>query len=357
MFSELEHKKKRYEELHNLLSDPAVIADSQLYQKYAKEMSGLKDAVAKYDEYLKIIKHIEESELILKSKGQSKDLIDLAREELAALAKKKGLLEDELISMLTKDPDEEKNIIMEIRAGTGGLEASLFAADLFRMYSKYAANKGWKIEVLNSNITEKNGFKEVVFSVAGKGVYGHMKYESGTHRVQRVPVTEASGRIHTSAATVAVLPEAEEVDIEINPKDLEIDVFRAGGRGGQHVNVTDSAVRITHVPTGLVVTCQDERSQHKNKAKAMRVLRTRLMEKMISEQATKRSETRKIQVGSGDRSEKIRTYNFPENRVTDHRIGLTLHSLSNILEGNLDDLTAALKQADRKLKMGKKAKL
>jgi len=354
MFEDLVKKKQHFEELQRLLSDPKVIANSLLYQKYAKEMAGLKNIVEKYDEYLKILTGIEGAESILEAKTNSEEIVLLAKEELKTLEEEKNALQDEIISIVTDDPDKNKNIIIEIRAGTGGLEASLFASDLFRMYSKYAAKKGWRIEMLSSNISEKGGFKEVIFSISGAEVYGNMKYESGTHRVQRVPVTEASGRIHTSAATVAVLPEAEEVDIEINPKDLAIDVFRAGGKGGQHVNVTDSAVRITHKPTGIVVSCQDERSQHKNKAKAMRVLRTRIMDKTKQDQQAKRSKERKIQVGTGDRSEKIRTYNFPDGRITDHRIAFTIHALEDVLEGELDELFSALKDADRKLRIAGK---
>jgi len=354
MFEELGKKKERLEEIQGLLSDPKVISNSALYQKYAKEMSSLKETVDKYNAYLKVEEGIKESEAILESKDQHGDLISLAKDELKTLGDRKKELQNELIAAMTEDPYKDRDIIMEIRAGTGGIEASLFAANLFRMYSKFAAKKGWKIEMLSNNVTEKGGFKEVVFSISGKDVYGNMKLESGTHRVQRVPATEASGRIHTSAATVAVLPEAEDVDIEINPKDLQVDVFRAGGRGGQHVNVTDSAVRIRHKPTGIVVSCQDERSQHKNKTKAMRVLRTRIMDKLKQEQHNKRSEERKVQVGTGDRSEKIRTYNFPDNRLTDHRIGFTKHNLENILEGNIDELVLALKEAERKLKLGGK---
>ena len=351
MFKALIEKKERFDELHKLISDPKVIANNLQYQKYAKELASLKGVIEKYEAYQKVLKELQEARAIVESKHHDSDMVGLAKEEIKTLEKKKKLFEDDLIATLTDDPDKGKDIIMEIRAGTGGLEASLFAADLFRIYSKYVVKRGWKMEMLSSNITEKGGFKEVIFSVSGQEVYGDMRYESGTHRVQRVPETEASGRIHTSAATVAVFPEAEEVDLEIDPKDIEIDVFRSGGAGGQHVNVTDSAVRITHKPSGLVVSCQDERSQHKNKAKAMRVLRTRLMEKMKEDQASKRSQDRKIQVGSGDRSEKIRTYNFPDGRVTDHRIGLTIHDLENILEGDLDKLVIGLKDADRKLRL------
>ena len=351
MFEELKKKKERFEEMQGLLADPEVISNSALYQKHAKEMSSLKETVEKYNEYLKLIEDIKGSQSILESDDHGKDLAALAREELDSLNLRKKAIEDELISIMTEDPDTRKDIIIEIRAGTGGAEASLFVADLFRMYSRYGSKKGWKVEAISSNTTEKGGFKEVVFSISGKNVYGSMKLESGTHRVQRVPVTEASGRIHTSAVTVAVLPEAEEVDLEINPKDLQIDVFRAGGRGGQHVNVTDSAVRITHRPTGIVVSCQDERSQHKNKSKAMRVLRSRIMDSLKQKQKDKRSSERKGQVGTGDRSEKIRTYNYPDGRVTDHRIGFTTHNLEGILEGEMDELMLALKDAERKMKI------
>ena len=348
LINKLESIEKKYSELETLVSSPQVISDKERYQALSKELAQLRNIVTKYREYKKTTSEMEN----LKAMTRDKEIREMAEAELKEHEKKEQTLKTELeYLLLPSDPNDERDIFIEIRAGTGGLEASLFASDLFRMYSKYAVKRGWKIEMLSSNITEKGGFKEVVFSVSGQGVYGDMRYESGTHRVQRVPETEASGRIHTSAATVAVFPEAEEVDIEIDPKDIEIDVFRSGGAGGQHVNVTDSAVRITHKPSGLVVSCQDERSQHKNKAKAMRVLRTRLMEKMKEDQVSKRSQDRKIQVGSGDRSEKIRTYNFPDGRITDHRIGMTIHDLENILEGDLDKLVIGLKDADRKLRL------
>ncbi len=354
MFENLKEKKARYDELQRLVSDPKVIQNNLVYQKYAREMSRLSGIIGKYDEYLRLTAELEAVEGDLGDKSHDADYIELAEKEQEELKGRLDVITSKLEEMLIEeDEDAARDIIMEIRAGTGGVEAALFAGDLFRMYSKYASKQGWKVEMMSSNITEKGGFKEVVFSVSGQNVYGRLKFESGTHRVQRVPETEASGRIHTSAATVAVLPEAEEVEININPGDLRIDVFRAGGRGGQHVNVTDSAVRITHLPTGLVVSCQDERSQHKNKSKAMKVLRARLYDKIRQDQQDKRSRDRKKQVGSGDRSEKIRTYNFPDRRVTDHRIGFTIHNLEGVLEGGLEEIIAALKDADRKVKLGK----
>lgn len=348
----LEEKKKRYDELHTLMADANVIANTALYQNYAKEMAGLTPMINEYNNYQRMAKDLKDIEKVLNEKHHDKDFIVLAEEEHNKLKddlKKSGLRLEELV--LEKESGGDRNIIMEIRAGTGGLEASLFAADLLRMYSKYAAKKGWKTEPIDASTTEKGGYKEVIFSISGNGVYSRMKFESGTHRVQRVPDTEASGRIHTSAATVAVLPEAEEVDIDIRPEDLRIDVFRAGGKGGQGVNRTDSAVRLTHIPSGMVVTCQDERSQLKNKAKAMRVLRARLFDLKKTEHDKKISQSRRAQVGSGDRSEKIRTYNFPDRRVTDHRIGFTAHNLEEMLEGELDEVIDALKAEEKKLKL------
>lgn len=347
----VEEKKKRYDELHDLLADPNVIANRPEHQRYAKEMSSLTDLINEYNTYQRIAKDLQDIEKVLKEK-HDKDFIVLAEEEHHKL--KAGLKEsesklEELV--LAKESGGDRNIIMEIRAGTGGLEASLFAADLLRMYSKYATKKGWKTEPIDASTTEKGGYKEVIFSISGKSVYDMLKFESGTHRVQRVPDTEASGRIHTSAATVAVLPEAEEVDVEVKPEDIRIDVFRAGGKGGQGVNRTDSAVRLTHIPSGMVVTCQDERSQLKNKAKALRVLRARLFDMRKTAHDKKISQSRKEQVGSGDRSEKIRTYNFPDRRVTDHRIGFTAHNLEEILEGELDEIINALREEDRKLRL------
>ncbi len=353
MFEELARKEKRREELEKLLSDPDVVSKSELYKKYAKEHAALTGIVARYREYKKIEEEIVDTRKIL-SLREDPDLAVLAESELEELKKKRDLMAKELEDrMYTEDPDSDKNIIIEIRAGTGGIEAALFAADLYRMYTKYAAKKDCRTEILSSSLSVRNGYKEVIFSISGKNAYRFFKYESGAHRVQRVPVTETSGRIHTSAVTVAVLPEAEDVEVDIKPEDLRIDVYRAGGRGGQHVNVTDSAVRITHVPSGLVVSCQDERSQHKNKAKAMRVLNARLFDKLKSEQQAKLTQDRKKQVGSGDRSEKIRTYNFPDRRVTDHRINLTLHKLPQIMEGNLDEIVESLRNEEKKLRLGK----
>ena len=354
MFEALKARKERYEELQRLVADPKVIQNNLVYQAHAKEMARLAGVVGKYTVYLNLAHEIQALDKDMEAPGHDADYIELARHEREELTGRLDALTRELEdSVLEDDPDADKDIIMEIRAGTGGIEAGLFAADLFRMYSKYASRQGWNIEPISLSLTEKGGYKEAVFSVSGGNVYKKMKFESGTHRVQRVPETEASGRIHTSAATVAVLPEAEEVDVDIKTEDLKIDVFRAGGRGGQHVNVTDSAVRITHIPSGLVVSCQDERSQFKNKAKAMKVLRARLYEKQKDEYNARISKDRKQQIGSGDRSEKIRTYNYPDRRVTDHRIGLTLHKLEEIMEGDLDELIGGLAEADRQARLGK----
>jgi len=354
MLESLDTKKKRAKELEGLLSDADVLKDRQQYQKYAKELSGLMPILKKYDIYLDTEDEIKKTEAMLKEKHDS-EFVDLARAEVAELKDKLKSLKSELEEMqIEEDPDADRDIIMEIRAGTGGQEASLFAADLFRMYTKYAQKNNWKVDLMNTSASEASGIKEVVFSVEGQGgVFRKLKYESGVHRVQRVPATEASGRIHTSAVTVAVLPEAEEVDVKIDPKDLRVDVFRSSGNGGQSVNTTDSAVRITHIPTDIVVTCQDERSQLKNKIKAMKVLRSRILDKARHDYMSKISQDRKNQVGSGDRSEKIRTYNFPDRRVTDHRIGLTLHKLEAILNGELDEVISALVLAEKKVKLGK----
>lgn len=347
-----EDKKKRHDQLHALLADPNVISNTAEYQGYARELSCLMPIVNEYSEYLRISKDIKDLEKVLTEKTHDKDFLALVQEEKQSLERALKDSESRLEDLvLESDSDSDRNVIVEIRAGTGGLEASLFAGDLLRMYSKYAAKQGWKLELIDSSMSEKGGYKEVIVSISGKGVYGKMKLESGTHRVQRVPETEASGRIHTSAATVCVLPEAEEVDIEIKPEDLRIDVFRAGGKGGQGVNRTDSAVRLTHIPSGMVVTCQDERSQLKNKAKAMKVLRARLFDMKAREQDAKITQARRAQVGSGDRSEKIRTYNFPDRRVTDHRIGLVVHNLEKVLEGELDEIIQALKSEEKKIKI------
>jgi peptide chain release factor 1 len=339
------------EELDGLLADQKVLSDRNLLLKYGKERSALEPLVAKAAEFDQVEKDIRGAEEIIRTSDE-KELIELAETELETLTESKDKIEHELKELLLpKDPSDEKNTIVEIRAGTGGEEAALFAADLLRMYSRYAEGRRWKVDILSSSLTGVGGYKEVIFAVEGQGAYSRLKYESGVHRVQRVPTTESSGRIHTSAVTVAILAEADEVDLEINPQDLRIDVYRSSGPGGQSVNTTDSAVRVTHVPTGLVVQCQDEKSQHKNKAKALKVLRSRLLDKVLQDQEKERSSDRRQQVGSGDRSEKIRTYNFPQGRVTDHRIGLTLHKLEGILAGDIDEIVDALTHHDNELKI------
>ena len=348
MIKKLEELEKKYEELNKTLSDPNIMANQSKFQECAKMHSDISKAVLKYKQYKGTIKEIEEnSKYYLEEKDvEFKKLIN---EELEKLKEKKLNLEIELKEILfPKDPYDKKNCIVEIRAGAGGDEAALFAGDLFRMYSRFAENNGWNTEVMSSNPTGIGGFKELIFSITGKDIYGKLKYESGVHRVQRVPVTESSGRIHTSTVTVAILPEAEEVELEISPNDLKIDRFRSTGPGGQSVNTTDSAIRITHIPTGMVVTCQDEKSQHKNKDKALKILRARLFDMAEREKHEKLALKRKSQVGTGDRSERIRTYNFPQNRITDHRIGLNLHNLEEVLEGNLKDLVDNLSEKLKK---------
>jgi peptide chain release factor 1 len=336
----------KFEKLTQVLTDDAVLKDPKRYQNAAKERSDLEDTYQVAKKLAEAYKTIDDDRKVIAAGGDD-ELVQMAEAELDELEEKKEELEQELrVLLVPKDPSDSKNTIIEIRAGTGGEEANLFAADLLRMYTRYAESHGWKLEILSSHMTGMGGYKEVIFLLQGQDAYGTLKYERGVHRVQRVPVTEASGRIHTSAVSVAVLPEAEEVEVQINPKDLRIDVFRSSGPGGQSVNTTDSAVRVTHIPSGLVVTCQDEKSQHKNKDKALRVLRARLLEKAEKEQEDKLSAERKTQIGSGDRSAKIRTYNFPQQRVTDHRIGLTIHRLDEILDGQLDVLISALRQAD-----------
>jgi peptide chain release factor 1 len=344
MFKKLEELEKKYEKLNKNLSDPEIIANQPKFQECAKIHSDISKAVLKYKKYKDIIKEIEEN-LKLFSEEKDIEFKKLISEEVKKLKEKKSNCEKELNEiMFPKDPHDNKNCIAEIRAGAGGDEAALFAGDLFRMYSRFAENNRWKTEVMSSSPTGIGGFKEIIFSIIGKGVYGKLKYESGVHRVQRVPVTESSGRIHTSTVTVAILPEVEEIELEISPNDLKIDRFRSTGPGGQSVNTTDSAIRITHIPTGMVVTCQDEKSQHKNKDKALKILRARLLDKVEREKHEELALKRKNQVGTGDRSERIRTYNFPQNRITDHRIGLNLHNLEEVLEGNLNNLVANLSE-------------
>lgn len=354
MFEELKKKKELFEKLEKELASPELLSDRDQYKAKAKEYADLKEIIAEYDKYLILEDENNSLHKIIEDEGPDSEYGKLAASEIDeisnSLLKKKQKLEEMLLS--GDEGDYNRDVIMEIRAGTGGLEAALFASDLYKMYSKFAANRGWKLSVISSNGSERGGFKEIIFSVEGKNVFKFFRFEKGTHRVQRVPETEASGRIHTSAATVAVMPEAEDVELNIGPGDLRIDVYRSSGAGGQHVNVTDSAVRITHKPTGVVVSCQDERSQHKNKVKAMRVLKARILEAMEEAKRAERSELRKKQVGSGDRSEKIRTYNFPENRVTDHRVNLTVYNLANILEGELDCIIDPLMEEERKMRLG-----
>jgi len=347
MLEKLKDIESKYIEIENSLADPVQIANLQRLQQLAKAHAELAPVVSLYQKYQKMQKEIEETVALLEQETDE-EFVAFAKLEVDSLNKQREQLEERLkILMLPKDPNDDKDVIMEIRAGTGGEEASLFAAEIFRMYSRYAENHGWKIDLLSSHPTGLKGFKEIIFSLHGGQAYSKMKYEGGIHRVQRVPATEASGRIHTSTVTVAVLPEAEEVDLAINSEDLRIDVYRSSGPGGQSVNTTDLAVRITHLPTGLVVTCQDEKSQHKNKAKAMKILRSRLLEQMQAEQDAERAQTRKSMIGSGERSEKIRTYNYPQNRVTDHRIGLSVYQLDAVLDGELSAFIDALTSADQ----------
>jgi len=338
MFRKLAEVEKKFDELNKRLSDPKIISDQDTFRDYSKQHAEIAEIVSKYQEHKKICADIEEAREII-NHSKDEELRDLAKIEMDEYQVLRENLEHELhILLLPKDPNDEKNIILEIRAGTGGDEAALFASDLLRMYLKYVEIQGWKAEILDIHSTGGGGVKEVIVGIRGKKVYSQLKFESGVHRVQRVPVTEASGRIHTSTITVAVLPEAEEIDYDVDPNEIRVDIFRSSGPGGQSVNTTDSAVRITHIPTGLVVSCQDEKSQHKNKAKALRVLRSRLMDKLQKEQQSEISQNRRSQVGTGERSEKIRTYNFPQNRITDHRIGLTLYKLDSILLGNIQEI-------------------
>src|SRR5499433_201658 len=341
MLDRLAEIERHYEELERLVSDPAVLADRRRYVALAKERAQLEDTVTCWRERRRLADDIEQHRELLREKDE--ELRELAKNELPALEARLAELDVALRRLLLpKDPNDERNTVLEIRAGTGGEEASLFAAELFRMYSRYAERQGWRVEVLSSSPTGLGGFKEVIALVQGEGAYSRLKFEGGVHRVQRVPVTETQGRIHTSAVTVAVLPEAEDVEVDLADKDLRIDVYRSSGPGGQSVNTTDSAVRVTHLPTGLVVTCQDEKSQHKNKAKALKILRARLLDRARQDQQATIAANRRAMVGSGDRSEKIRTYNFPQSRITDHRINLTLHQLDRVLDGDLDPVVDAL---------------
>ncbi len=342
MFEKLSFIEERFTDLAAKISDPDVIADQETWRKLCKEHSDITPIVEKYREYKQVKETVEEAKELL-GDTQDKEFRAMLEDEVSEGQKAILRLSDELkILLLPKDPNDEKNVIVEIRGGAGGDEAALFAGDLFRMYSMYAESRRWRIEVLNQNATDMGGYKEISFSIEGAGAYSRLKFESGVHRVQRIPATESGGRIHTSTVTVAVLPEVEEVEVDINQNDLRIDVFRAGGPGGQCVNTTDSAVRITHLPTGLVVSCQDEKSQHKNKDKAMKILRSRLYDLVQSEQQAQIAQERKSQVGTGDRSERIRTYNYPQGRVTDHRVGLTLHRLDSILDGDIDEIIDTL---------------
>ncbi len=341
MFENLEEIEERFRDLEQRLSDPEIIRDRARYTRYMREHGELEPIIHAYRQYCQASAEMEESKALLSDRDP--EIKELARREIEAVSGRMNELKAELKQLLVpKDPNDDKNVFLEIRAGTGGEEAALFAADLFRMYYRYGETRRWKFETMSEHYTDGGGFKEIIVLIRGKGVYGRLKYESGTHRVQRVPVTETQGRIHTSAVTVAVLPEVEDVEVDVDPNDLKIDVFRSSGPGGQSVNTTDSAVRITHLPTGLVVICQDEKSQHKNKAKAMKVLNARLYDLELRQQQDEISEKRKSQVGSGDRSERIRTYNFPQGRMTDHRIGMTLYRLESILTGDIDEIIDAL---------------
>lgn len=351
MFEKIEIFDKRYSELSQRLYEPSVAADPEQYQKTMKELKSIEEIVLTYRKYKQAVKSQDESIEILEESGDS-DLKELAQLELDEAKQNIEELSEKLkILLLPKDPNDERNVIVEIRGGAGGEESALFSAVLFRMYSMYAEKKGYKVEIVNANETELGGYKEISFMIEGDGAYSRFKYESGVHRVQRVPETESQGRVHTSTTTVAVLPEAEDVELEIDPKDLKIDTFRSSGAGGQHINKTSSAIRITHLPTGTVVECQDERSQYKNKDKALKVLKSRLLKEKQDKQASEIAANRKSQVGTGDRSERIRTYNYPQGRLTDHRIGLTLYKLEDILNGNLDEVIDALVTADRAEKL------
>jgi len=352
MFDKLRQIEERYRELTRSMADPAVIGQPAAYARTAKAASELSEVVQKFEEYKQLLGRLEEARHMA-AEDSDREMREMAQAEVDELAARQGKLEDELRALiLPKDPNDDKNVFVEIRAGAGGDEAGLFAADLARMYTKYSERQRWKVEVMDSHPTGVGGFKEIVLSIQGRGAWSRLKFERGVHRVQRVPQTESSGRIHTSTVTVAVLPEAEDVDIRVEEKDIRVDVYRSSGPGGQGVNTTDSAVRLTHIPTGLVVTCQDERSQIKNRAKALRVLKARLLERAQEEQAAAIAADRRSQVGTGERSERIRTYNFPQGRISDHRINLTLHRLPAVLEGDLDEVVDALSAEDQRRKLG-----
>ena len=358
MFEQLSGAQERYQAINDRLMDPNVVSDPKQYAELMKEYKNLTPIVEKYCEYKKATEDMEEAKMMLEEGGLDKDFRELIEEQYETSKKDIEVISEQLkILLIPKDPNDDKNVIVEIRGGAGGDEAALFANSLYRMYSMYAESQGWKIEVLNANPTELGGYKEISFSINGDGAYSKFKFESGVHRVQRVPETETQGRIHTSTVTVAVLPEVDDVEVEINPKDLQIDTYRSGGAGGQHVNKTESAIRITHLPTGTVVECQDERSQHKNKEKALSVLRSRLYEAEVEKQRAAIAADRKSQVGTGDRSERIRTYNFPENRVSDHRIKRTIYKLDQFLNGDMDEILDALIAADTAEKLKEQSEM
>ncbi|GAF35284.1 peptide chain release factor 1 [Lentilactobacillus farraginis] len=352
IFDKLQAVVDRYDELNELISDPEIIADTQKFMKLSKEEGELRDTVAAYNKYKQISKQLDDDEEMLREKIDDSDLETMVKDEITDFKDQKAKLEEQLkVMLLPKDPNDEKNIIMEIHGAAGGDEGSLFAADLFGMYSKYAERQGWKVEIVDKNETEVGGFKEIVLMITGDKVYSKLKYENGAHRVQRVPVTESAGRVHTSTATVGVMPEEEDVDIDIDPKDIRVDVYRSSGAGGQHINKTSSAVRMTHLPTGIVVAMQDERSQQQNRAKAMKILKARVYDYYAQQEQDQYNAERKSAIGTGDRSERIRTYNYPQNRVTDHRIGLTLNKLDKIMNGELDDIIDALILSDQAKKL------